>query len=214
MKVVSGTFISTTNATNVECGFIPDYIRLWSALGGTELCIEWFKCLADAATTGQYGCLDTAGVKSMCSDANNGIIEYDTSSTQYVWLTAPGGSGKVKKALSADFVAGVTQPTARSTSVCGTTVRPSTHNGYVYECTTSAGVYGTEPTWGTVVGATTSDGTNTWTCRMEETVAAGCQGFVVGATISTDGEIWVFKAEKHDMTGDLGDSDSENPVRF
>ena len=88
-------------------------------------------------------------------------------------IPAPDGDGTVQATIAADFVAGATQPTARTTSVVGTVLRPSTHNGYLYECTISAGVYGTEPTWGTIVGGTTSDGTNTWICRTESLSSVG-----------------------------------------
>ncbi len=44
-------------------------------------------------------------------------------------------------------------------------VAPTTPNGYLYECTTAGTTAGSEPTWGTTPGGTTSDGTAVWTCR-------------------------------------------------
>lgn len=214
-KVVSGTFVACDAAVNVDIGFEPDYVELFSALGGTELGFKYFKCLADAATSGQYGlAIANAGDISACADANNGIIPYEGALTPSVLVESPKpGIGKLRVPV-VGFVAGTAQPTARSATVIGTIVRPSVKNGYVYECTTSGGVFGTEPTWGTTIGGTTSDGTNTWTCRAEETTVGGGRGFTVGATLATNSEIWVFKAEKHDRQGDMGDADDTNPVQF
>jgi len=214
-KIVSGMFTSGGSAVNVECGFVPDYVKLWSALGGTELCIEWFKCLSDAGATGQYGCLDSAGAKSMCADAANGIASYSTASNKVKIDSPVIGTGKVAVAVVDWSSAVSTAATARDTTSIGTVVRPTTHNGYVYECTTAGTSSGTEPTtWTTTVGGTVTDNDVVFTCREEETVREGCHGFTIGATIATDSEKWVFKAEKHDMTGNLGDADATNPVRF
>lgn len=44
-------------------------------------------------------------------------------------------------------------------------VRPTTGNGYVYHCTVAGTSHAsTEPTWPTVIGATVTDNTVTWTC--------------------------------------------------
>lgn len=59
-------------------------------------------------------------------------------------------------------------PWAASTAYgLGQRVRPTTQNGYVYECTTSGTSHTDEPTWGTTAGATTSEGGGTvvWTNR-------------------------------------------------
>jgi hypothetical protein len=216
-KIVSGMFTASDAAVNVECGFVPDYVRAWSALTGTELVIEWFKCLADASagTSGQYGCLDSAGAKSMCQDAANGIIPYSTASNMVLIDSPVIGTGKVAVAI-ADWTSSLsTAATARSTTAIGTMVRPTTHNGRVYECTTAGTSSGTEPTtWTTTVGGTVTDNDVVFTCREEETIRSGCHGFTIGVTLSTNGELWVFKAEKHDMTGNLGDADATDPVRF
>lgn len=53
----------------------------------------------------------------------------------------------------------------------GEAARPSTRNGYVYECTTAGTSAGTEPTWPTTPGNTVVDGTVTWTCRANYSLA-------------------------------------------
>lgn len=72
-----------------------------------------------------------------------------------------------KKNISALTVKAVTPNNWASVTAyaLGAYVKPTTPNGYRYECTT-AGTSGTsEPTWPTTIGATVTDGTVVWTCR-------------------------------------------------
>jgi hypothetical protein len=50
------------------------------------------------------------------------------------------------------------------TVLYGTRVRPTVANGYFYFLSTAGTTGAAEPTWGTVVGQTTQDGTAYWTC--------------------------------------------------
>lgn len=52
-------------------------------------------------------------------------------------------------------------------------VEPTTPNDYIYECTTAGTSGGSEPTWGTTEGGTTTDGTVIWTCRIDPTIKYG-----------------------------------------
>ena len=221
MQKISGHFIApNAAAVNLNLGFVPSKFHAWSALGGTELSWDWWKILADLATTGQYGMVDDgAGVKAACASAAAGIIAYDTLAAA-VEIPAPSGTGYTKVAMSsvADFVAGAAQPTARSTSIVGTLKRPKgtgtvpVHTHLIYECTVSAGVLGTEPTWPTKPGDTVSDGTNTWICREERLCTIGGKGVTLGATTMTDNQIWVYEAELHEQVENKGDAQGIDPL--
>ncbi len=54
----------------------------------------------------------------------------------------------------------------------GDVVEPTTPDGNVYECTTAGTSGGTEPSWVTGEGNTTTDNTVTWTCHTKEANAA------------------------------------------
>ena len=216
MEKVSGYFVASAGPDNIECGFVPDEVHCISALGGTELEFSFFKILADLAASGQYGfTYSTTGVPDPAA-SGSGIATYDTSSPKLAFDNPTGDGPDVYADFPAAFEAGTTSPTARTGSAIGTITKPSigNENGLVAECTASAGVFGTEPTWPTRPGDTVSDGTNTWTMRETKIVQAGVKGFTVQAGIASDGELWVFTAEKHDRYENMGDLDVENPARF
>ncbi|KKL65965.1 hypothetical protein LCGC14_2149710 [marine sediment metagenome] len=216
MKIVSGTYIAGANAANIECGFIPDYVELWTAVNGTELVYHWSKVFGDtSALTGQYGILDTAGVKSVPTTAATGIIAYDATALS-VMLPNPAGGADLRADLpSAYTVALSTAATARTATALGSIVKPSlgNENGLLAECTT-AGTGSAEPTWPTIAGETVVDNSVTWTMREWKTEARGVKGFTVGATVCSDGEIHVFRAEQHDRAEDMGDNGLIDPSRF
>ena len=216
MKKYGGELIADGSAINLDIGSVPDkFIGTAKAEETNPLIYTWYKERANTANANaQYGYLNTgsSGVVTKAADADNGIQSYDTV-TLKAMLPAPNGNGEVAATIAAAFVAGVAQPTARTTAVVGTTLRPSTANGFLYECTTSAGVYGTEPTtWGTVVGGTTSDGTNTWTCRTEKLKNIGAKGITIGASLSTDTDEWSYEAELYDSDAPERDSATYDPV--
>lgn len=215
-KKVSGKFQVGNVACNVECGFIPDYVKAISAIGGAEIMYEWWKVLYDtvAAAKGQYGFV-TSVAPAHVAAATNGIIPYDTV-VETVQLPAPDGDGYRMAQSIATYAIGTTY-TVRSVTALGSVVRPTTRNGFVYECiNASGGAAGAEPgTWPTQLGDTVTAGSgDIWICREERVCRRGVKGFTLGATICTDGEEWVFTAELHDRHADMGDADSENPVLF
>jgi hypothetical protein len=203
MKMNMGSFVADGLAVNVDVGFIPDFVIAFEGLEeGTWQAHYWARERINAASAvGQFGLLEAAGTHSVHAAAVNGFAPLD-SVTTFQMLPAPNGEGEAVATLPVPFVAGVTAPTARSTSVVGTVVKSSNsqEKGYVYECTASAGVYGTEPTaWPTVPGETVSDGTNTWICRESKIKNVGVKGFTLGATGQTDTDEWnwiAFAADK------------------
>lgn len=216
VEIVSGKFLAANAvATHVECGFVPDFILAISDPGTTPVQHQFYKLLYDIAATGRWGFIYAAGVApTPNANALEGIIPYDTS-IDTVFLPATNNQGYIKAPSVADWLT-TTTPVARvANGVLGSCIRPTTHNGLVYECTISGGVMGVEPvTWPLVPGATVSDTNNTYIARVERVVKRGVKGFTVGATISVDGIMWVFRAEKHDRYTYMGDADIENPVTF
>lgn len=215
---VSGTFIADNAiAANIEIGFIPDYLEAID-LTTTLIIYRWYRCLADAETTGQYGIADDgAGVISECASADYGFLPYDEGENNRVLIENPSTGLLVPQSVYGDYGAAVDYSSvgaARSTTAIGTIVRPTTHNGYVYELITTASGTDTEPTWPTTPGETVDAGYHIWMCREENFTKGGGKGFTVGASISTDSDVWVFRAERHDRTGDMGDADGPDPVNF
>jgi hypothetical protein len=206
-------------AMNFDIGFIPDEIFAIRDLDGdtNEIYYRFFRVLADTEDDGQYGFVNIqTGDKSACADAANGFIPYDEGDDSHVLITHP-GSGKKDIVTVADWASGTDYSSgARSATAIGTIVRPPTHNGRVFELTTATGNGTSEPSsWDVQPGETVTDGgSNVWTCRAEDTFKGGGQGFTVGATLSTDGEEWLFVCEQHDRYEDLGDVDGLDPIRF
>jgi hypothetical protein len=67
--------------------------------------------------------------------------------------------------------AATTAITLGARNVAPTTQANASRKFQVYECTTAGTTGGTEPTWNTTVGGTTTDGTVTWTTRNASTWA-------------------------------------------
>lgn len=209
MDIKTGYFQSDGLAVNVILGFVPDFLLFYEDFKGATApyVYMWQKAVADLASTGQYGFVDAStGDWIACADANNGIIAFDQSGN-YVMVESPiPGIGK-KATVVQNWAVGIT-PVARSATVIGTILRPTTKNGYVYECTTLTGIIaGAEPTWPTTPGVTVTDAdSNVWTCRNEEVCRGGGKGFTIGATIQTDAQYCWFIAFRSDKNRYLGDA--------
>lgn len=99
---------------------------------------------------------------------------------------------------------------ASTAYVLDDSVIPTTPNGYRYVVTTAGTSSASEPTWGTVLGGTTTDGTVTWTLVAEDspisevkiaatqaglTAATGGAAFTLGTTLLSSAaeavEFWV-----------------------
>lgn len=55
---------------------------------------------------------------------------------------------------------------ATTVTTLGTIRRPTVRNGYTYICTTAGTTGGSQPTWSTVLGNTTADGSVVWTTQL------------------------------------------------
>jgi hypothetical protein len=210
----TGDFIADGNAVNVDVGFVPDMLIAIEGYEETSPNIHiWMRQRGDTANdNGQYGLLitGTTGVVTKHAAATNGFIAYDTDSNG-VLIPAPDGNGEVP-ATVVEY-ADASTPTARSATGVGTVIRPSTRTGYVYECTTSSGAVGTEPTWPTTPGESVTDASsNVWITREENVVNNGAKGFTLGATASTDSDEWSWSAWRADRVTPEVDAAANDPV--
>lgn len=95
-------------------------------------------------------------------------------------------------------------PTAWTASTAyslGDAVRPTTRNGFNYECTVAGTSDSVEPTWPTTAGLTVVDGTVTWTARAAKCLSEGAALTAVDFT-KADGDVSGRKftlAEKSDI---------------
>jgi len=216
MQKISGHFIADGSAMTLNLGFIPDYAEFYVDLGDGELCFKFFRILATLATSGQYGiAIGNDGAISACADANNGFAIYEGSKKLSVRLPHPDGDGLTVAPIYGNYDATADYSSvgaARTITSVGTIVRPTTHNGYVYELITTASGTDTEPTWPTVPGETVDAGYHVWICREENLVQASGLGITIGATISTNGDIWCYSAERHDEVKNRGDAGNTDPI--
>lgn len=217
--IVSGTFLADGNALNIDIGFIPDYVEAFELTSTAEVVYRFYRCLADAEAAGQYGIEDSgAGVLSACATAAAGFAPYDQSKYSYVLLPDPADDKLRPVPVYGDYDATADYSsvgTDRSVTAIGTVIRPTTHNGCVYELITGVTTASTEPAWGTVPGELTLDaGLNVWMCRAENIFKGAGRGFTIGVDLSVNTDLWVFKAERHDRMGDLGDAADGDPITF
>ena len=216
-KMNSGQFVADGNEVDVEVGFIPDFVIAFEGLEETSPSPHfWFRSAIDGISSdGEFGLLmtGTTGIITKHAAAINGFAPLDTLALRLL-LPNPAGGDDLAVALPDAFVAGTAQPTARTATALGTVTKPSigNENGLVAENTTSAGVYGTEPTWPIRPGDTvTDDQNNVWTMREEKIENRGIKGFTLGATgqTDTDGWKWVaFAADKETPDRDVANFDN------
>jgi len=215
--IVSGTFTADGNQLDIDIGFVPDFVEAYELTSTAEVIYRYYRALADAETTGQYGLEDSgAGVISACATAAAGFAAYTGSKVPRVMIPDPISEELVPALVTGDYTTTIgSAATARTVTDLGTVIRPSAaaHNGYVYECLT-AGTASAEPTWPTVPGETVLDNDVLWICRKEIICKASGQGFSIGATLSVNSDLWAFKAERHDRMGDMGDAAVSDPITF
>lgn len=196
------------NAVNIDFGFIPDFAIMFAETGQTNPDILiYFKRFVDDQSMYGLKLTGSTGVVTRLTTAATGFDALDSKYHQVNIESPAPGKGKVKCDVS-DWAASTTA-TARTATLPGTIVRPTTKNGYVYECTTGGTTNDTEgePTWPTTPGGTVTETDGVvWTCREEEVVVGGAQGITVGATTQTDSREYFILALKSLLDRDAGDA--------
>ena len=219
MKSVIMDFIEDGGAINFDIGFIPDHVRYISKLeeGSGEVKFDWYRARFLNGGLGLYGISSAEGVLTLPTTAATGIIPYTEGEDNAVLITHP-DTGKLVRASVLDWTKTRSDnATARSITALGTVLRPTKHNGRVYECTTDGTGSSTEPTdavWDVQPGETVTDGSTVFTARKEIMTKGGGMGFTIGVDISTDGDECLIIATEYDKSEDVGDVDGLDPVKF
>lgn len=202
MDIQTGHFTQDGGLIYIPIGFIPSWIRMADRVG-VAIYYEWWSAMEQDEVSGsQEGLSDTAGTKAALADAG-GIVEYD--------------AGTELPTINDYTVARSTAATARTATVAGTFLRPSTSGTIkdgsdadrhlTFECVT-AGTGSAEPTWPTAVGEQVLDNDVLWELVVEPTERGGYQGVRVSASIQNDGNEMYYVALKGDSDLDHGDVDS------
>jgi hypothetical protein len=210
MKCVQRVLIGSGAAVNLDLGFEPHRVEVDLVDTATNSVFyvwdgrsqqEHATAVTDST---EYGTKITEGVTAICDTTAKGISLYNGAKTPQVLINSPKPGADDEKTDVLDYtVARSTAATARTATAVGTVLRPTTHNGYVYECTT-AGTGSAEPTWPTTPGETVTDGTTVFTCREENVVANKGVGITLGATLLTSGALFFVRAYMYDDVVDLG----------
>lgn len=215
--IKSGFFIGHTADRNLDIGFIPDLFMYFEMEDTTSPNISiWMDEMQNNEAAGDKEgiYMDGSTPAAFVYNADSqGITRYDTSAMKAM-IPAYDGEGLTPATIYGTYAAAKAAnatPTNRATTTIGTVIRPTTANGFVYECQSGAAAMGslTEPTtWPVVPGETVSDGTITWICRAENLKKVGHKGVTIAAEIQTNGKYsyWTaFKSVQHKDAGDSAD---------
>lgn len=146
LKKRTGTFTAagTPAAVNINIGFVPDFFQMIGEVtaAGDIAKVTWLKSMGDTKALQEKISIDSGS----------------TGNKSEEFISSGGISAYTKSSLSP------ARWKASTAYVVGQVVHPVTLNGYFYKCTTAGTSGGSEPTWGTTVGGTTSDNTAVWTC--------------------------------------------------
>jgi len=121
---------------------------------------------------------------------------FDVATAHYTEVAAGNGyttGGVALTSLSVTYTAANSWSATAATSTAysiGQVVKPSGGNGYLYQCVAAGTSGGSAPTWGTTIGALTTDNTVTWLNVGEGiTVITSAAGSWSSATISAIGAV-------------------------
>lgn len=200
-------------AYNLDLGYIPTLVRAMMTDSATHVdFIEWHGPAQEESDTSitlscEYGVMVKEGATSLLETAAKGISVYDGAKTPEILLDHPSTGKPTKVTVTGDYtVARSTAATARTATAFGTILRPTTHNGFVYECIT-AGTGSAEPTWPTTPGETVLDNDVEYICREENIVSNKGKGITLGATMMESDKEWfleIFRADREEDIGDIG----------
>ena len=216
--------ISTATNYNLILGFTPAFVKVLVCDTAPILYQWWGRIMEESALAiagnWEYGIKLVGGsAATYMATPETGISVFDGSKTPLVLIEDPSTGDLTKTVLGVKTaVAGVrnvdynpltnytTYAVDRSATLIGTIIRPTVHNGCVYEMKTkTAGAAGTEPTWGTVPGETTTDTIgNIWICREENIVANKGLGITLGYTLLEDGKEVYVEAHRALREEDIG----------
>lgn len=203
-RIKVGHFEADGALIYLPIGFVPSRLLLIDFNTDTNIDFYWWfsSMEQDMASGKQEGISVLEGVTANLADAG-GITEYDT--------------GTEGPTINDYTVARSTAATARTATVPGTYLRPSTtgtikdgsaaDRHLTFECVT-AGTGSAEPTWPTAVGEQVTDGTTVFELVVEPTLRRGYQGVTIAAALMTDGVEMYYEAVLADSDVDHGDVDS------
>lgn len=132
----------------------------------TDLTDLSFRLYDDSGLTSLSTSVIQDSFESDLSDSPQDYVKYFGSTSTTVQLQAASDPGVDNIVLTPTYVL----PTwAASTAYSlGDSIIPTSPNGYRYEVTTAGTSNSSEPTWGTILNGTTSDGSVVWTLVAED----------------------------------------------
>jgi hypothetical protein len=209
-------FYATGATTNIGCGFVPDVLMLYMNDSTNIQQVVWFKSMYDeyinnGVSVFGYKLNGADGITTPLTSAAGGVVPYDSKANVVLVDSPVPGKGKIECSV-ADWLAATNYSSgARTAIACGTIVRPTVHNGFVYELTTNTSTGTSAPaSWPTVPGQTCTDGGgNVWTCRKENIAIGGQKGFTLGGSsmpVNTNDKRVYYIAETVDKVQDKGDA--------